>query len=264
MCSIHSLRILVPFSTFLAAGVTVEQDGKNTPFVSGAMLTFVYRNTFIAESSLPSLPRSRSCPSFDADSVEEPAAVYVAELQQKCQDLRFQVRPQVEEEDETCEVPVQVPRPQVEEEDETCEVPVQVPRPQVEEEDEMCEVPVQVPRPQVEEEDEMCEADLQEVQQPVGDAPSSLGSRGHPLLCRRPCIRFNKGNCDMGNECEYCHFGEHRTFKSLDKRERQKVQEMDAFLGIDKYHFITFPPFLQQSEMEHSCCQCQVRVGVIP
>ena len=107
--------------------------------------------------------------------------MYVAELQQKCQDLRFQVRPQVEEEDEMCEVPVHIPIP-----------------------------------------------DLQEVQQPVGDAPSSLGSRGHPLLCRRPCIRFNKGNCDMGNECEYCHFGEHRTFKSLDKRERQKVQEMDA------------------------------------
>mmetsp|Transcript_123743 Transcript_123743/g.174415 ORF Transcript_123743/g.174415 Transcript_123743/m.174415 type:complete len:234 (+) Transcript_123743:7-708(+) len=144
------------------------------------MVTFVYRNTFIAESSLPSLPRSRSCPSFGTDNVEEPAAVYVAELQQKSQDLRFQVRPQAEEEDTVGEMPVDVPTP-----------------------------------------------DQQEVQQPVRDAPSSLGSRGHPQLCRRPCIRFNKGNCDMGDECGYCHFGEHRTFKSLDKRGRQKVQEME-------------------------------------
>ena len=145
------------------------------------MVTFVYRNTFIDESSLPSVPRSRSCPSFNTNDVEEPAAVYVAEWQQKCQDLRFQV-PQAEEEDMVDEMPVDVPTP-----------------------------------------------DLQEVQQPVGDAPSSsLGSKGHPFLCRRPCIRFNKGKCDMGDECGYCHFGGHRTFKSLDKRQRQKVQEMDA------------------------------------
>jgi len=146
------------------------------------MVTFVYRNTFIDESSLLSLPRSRSCPSFNTDDVEEPAAVYVAELQQKCQDLWFQVPPQAEEEDMVGEMPA----------------------------------PQDVPTP-----------DLQDVQQPLRDAPSSLGSRGHPFLCRRPCIRFNKGDCDMGDECGYCHFGEHRTFKSLDKRQRRKVQEME-------------------------------------
>lgn len=33
----------------------------------------------------------------------------------------------------------------------------------------------------------------------------SRGSRAHPFLCSRPCIRFAKGFCEAGDACGYCH-----------------------------------------------------------
>ncbi|CAJ1379453.1 unnamed protein product [Effrenium voratum] len=31
------------------------------------------------------------------------------------------------------------------------------------------------------------------------------GSRGHPDICRRPCIRMARGNCEAGRACGFCH-----------------------------------------------------------
>lgn len=55
------------------------------------------------------------------------------------------------------------------------------------------------------------------------------GSRGHPFLCRRPCVRLAKGNCHMGDACGYCHHQTHRPFASLDKRQRVHLRSMDTF-----------------------------------
>ncbi|CAJ1354464.1 unnamed protein product, partial [Effrenium voratum] len=33
----------------------------------------------------------------------------------------------------------------------------------------------------------------------------SLGSIGHPEVCRRPCIYFSAGHCELGEACNYCH-----------------------------------------------------------
>eukprot|EP00435_Cladocopium_sp_Y103_P050476 s934_g15.t1 len=34
----------------------------------------------------------------------------------------------------------------------------------------------------------------------------SLGSYGHPNICRRPCILLVKGTCHKGSACGFCHF----------------------------------------------------------
>ena len=40
---------------------------------------------------------------------------------------------------------------------------------------------------------------------PVPMASASQGSVGHPHLCRRPCVRFLRGECDDGTDCGFCH-----------------------------------------------------------
>ena len=75
----------------------------------------------------------------------------------------------------------------------------------------------------------------------------SAGSIGHPVLCRRPCIRFAKGSCEMGDACDYCHLGQHFQFKALDKRQRLQVRKMDASACCGKtllaLMFLCFPDF---------------------
>ena len=58
--------------------------------------------------------------------------------------------------------------------------------------------------------------------------PVGNGSRGHPFLCRRPCVRLAKGNCHMGDACGYCHHQTHHRFASLDKRQRVHLHSMDT------------------------------------
>eukprot|EP00435_Cladocopium_sp_Y103_P005578 s4340_g1.t2 len=57
--------------------------------------------------------------------------------------------------------------------------------------------------------------------------PPDSGSRGHPVLCRRPCIRFAKGSCNMGHACGYCHY-EHDHRATLDRRQRLLLNNMDT------------------------------------
>lgn len=84
---------------------------------------------------------------------------------------------------------------------------------------------------------------------------SSFGSLGHPLLCRRPCIRFAKGRCDMGDACCYCHHSVHARFTHLDRRQRLQVRDMDSFfvfLLCLFALFVAFPPKQALPLKEHT------------
>ena len=44
---------------------------------------------------------------------------------------------------------------------------------------------------------------------PSSDAPPSVGSNGHPILCKRPCVlfaRFGLASCQRGAACGFCHY----------------------------------------------------------
>ena len=76
------------------------------------------------------------------------------------------------------------------------------------------------------------EGDQVQIQSDAATLPVTTvgnGSRGHPFLCRRPCVRLAKGNCHMGDACGYCHHQTHRPFASLDKRRRVHLRSMDTF-----------------------------------
>eukprot|EP00438_Fugacium_kawagutii_P003458 Skav217389 [mRNA] locus=scaffold532:132571:134771:- [translate_table: standard] len=65
--------------------------------------------------------------------------------------------------------------------------------------------------------------EVAEAQLPVLPNP---GSYGHPALCHRPCVRFAKGTCEMGDECSYCHLAGHSRSVHPDKRQRGQLQKM--------------------------------------
>jgi len=63
---------------------------------------------------------------------------------------------------------------------------------------------------------------------------TNSGSRGHPFLCKRPCVRMvRSGFCEMDEECDYCHMP-HQTRSKLDSRHRKYCQTMPKaeFLSI--------------------------------
>ena len=89
------------------------------------------------------------------------------------------------------------------------------------------EIPEEMPVvPEVPEGDQVQiqQSDAATLQPAVGN-----GSRGHPFLCRRPCVRLAKGNCHMGDACGYCHHQTHHRFASFDKRQRVHLHSMDTF-----------------------------------
>jgi len=54
----------------------------------------------------------------------------------------------------------------------------------------------------------------------------SVGSWGHPDVCRRPCIHFISGNCENGKDCAYCHLLHTEKMAKLDKRQRAMLQQL--------------------------------------
>ncbi|CAE7930856.1 unnamed protein product [Symbiodinium sp. KB8] len=54
----------------------------------------------------------------------------------------------------------------------------------------------------------------------------SVGSWGHPDVCRRPCIYFMSGHCENGEACAYCHLPHTEKMAKLDKRQRAMVQQL--------------------------------------
>eukprot|EP00930_Biecheleria_cincta_P081322 TRINITY_DN7016_c0_g2_i3.p1 TRINITY_DN7016_c0_g2~~TRINITY_DN7016_c0_g2_i3.p1 ORF type:complete len:296 (-),score=53.63 TRINITY_DN7016_c0_g2_i3:125-1012(-) len=54
----------------------------------------------------------------------------------------------------------------------------------------------------------------------------SQGSRGHPEVCRRPCIYFAQGDCQNGSACGFCHFDHEGRASHWDKRNREMLKRM--------------------------------------
>eukprot|EP00438_Fugacium_kawagutii_P013492 Skav208885 [mRNA] locus=scaffold270:323716:325989:- [translate_table: standard] len=77
----------------------------------------------------------------------------------------------------------------------------------------------------------------------VVQAAPSHGSRGYPFLCSRPCVYFAKGICEFGDACCHCHHPVHPRYKSLDRRQRAQMKEMDTWsqckAGADKLQYDT-------------------------
>jgi len=55
---------------------------------------------------------------------------------------------------------------------------------------------------------------------PQGQAIPSLGSYGHPNICRRPCILLMRGACQKGADCGFCHLAHEARVPSFDKQQR--------------------------------------------
>jgi hypothetical protein len=62
----------------------------------------------------------------------------------------------------------------------------------------------------------------------ISQAPTSKGSRGHPVVCFRPCIRLAKGPCEMGDACDYCHY-KHPRYVTPDKCQWFLLNLMDPW-----------------------------------
>mmetsp|Transcript_71808 Transcript_71808/g.113841 ORF Transcript_71808/g.113841 Transcript_71808/m.113841 type:complete len:293 (+) Transcript_71808:83-961(+) len=64
--------------------------------------------------------------------------------------------------------------------------------------------------------------------------PCSVGSIGHPDLCRRPCMYFAAGKCSNGAACDYCHMSHDGRTMHLDKRQREFLSKIpiEKFLAL--------------------------------
>lgn len=64
--------------------------------------------------------------------------------------------------------------------------------------------------------------------------PCSVGSAGHPDLCRRPCMYFAAGKCSNGAACDYCHMSHDGRTMHLDKRQRELLSKIpnEKFLAL--------------------------------
>eukprot|EP00435_Cladocopium_sp_Y103_P003239 s7178_g1.t1 len=180
------------------------------------MATLRYHHTFIDEQSIGVLaPRSQSWPQLrgsgpgnateEIEDVETQAAGYVAELEGKCS-AAFGDYPKMPPEPETQTMTSHPPWS-------AQEAP---------------EVPTAVQNVAV-----------AAIAQPP--AAASEGSRGHPLVCRRPCIRLAKGNCNMGDACGYCHH-EHPRYVTPDKNQRLLLNHMDPWSLLHSFALFLFRP----------------------
>jgi len=55
---------------------------------------------------------------------------------------------------------------------------------------------------------------------------TSIGSKGHPFLCVRPCIYFAQGRCSSGSSCSYCHDVHEFRPAHLDKSGRETLRKL--------------------------------------
>ena len=72
----------------------------------------------------------------------------------------------------------------------------------------------------------------------VALAEASCGSRGHPDLCKRPCIYIVAGTCTTGAQCNYCHMPHADRPAKLDKQQRQKFNMMSMREALLMLHRI--------------------------
>lgn len=62
----------------------------------------------------------------------------------------------------------------------------------------------------------------------IRQATPSLGSYGHPNICRRPCILMVKGTCQKGSDCGFCHQDHELRPPSFDKQQREFLKRLPA------------------------------------
>ncbi|CAJ1420534.1 unnamed protein product, partial [Effrenium voratum] len=69
--------------------------------------------------------------------------------------------------------------------------------------------------------------------------PDSTGSRGHPEICRRPCVHMAKGSCKDGAGCAFCHLPHTTPLVNLNKQLRLQLGKMDEtqLLSVVIPHF---------------------------
>eukprot|EP00435_Cladocopium_sp_Y103_P013857 s714_g3.t1 len=67
-----------------------------------------------------------------------------------------------------------------------------------------------------------------------GQAVPSMGSYGHPNICRRPCIFMARGACEKGADCGFCHLTHELQPPSFDKRQRELLKHLPpvAFMEL--------------------------------
>jgi hypothetical protein len=65
--------------------------------------------------------------------------------------------------------------------------------------------------------------------------PKSIGSVGHPELCKRPCIFFVMGKCSGGWSCNFCHGTHSQRATHLDKINRVSLNSLSS---IDQKHLM--------------------------
>ena len=74
-----------------------------------------------------------------------------------------------------------------------------------------------------------CSATFGEMsREPQPTRSANKGSRGHPVFCRRACIRFAKGDCELGDACSFCHH-EHPRYVTPYKPQRRQLNHMDPW-----------------------------------
>ena len=75
----------------------------------------------------------------------------------------------------------------------------------------------------------ICSATFGEMsREPQPTRSTNKGSRGHPVFCRRACIRFAKGDCELGDACSFCHH-EHPRYVTPYKPQRRQLNHMDPW-----------------------------------
>ncbi|CAL1151018.1 unnamed protein product [Cladocopium goreaui] len=67
----------------------------------------------------------------------------------------------------------------------------------------------------------------------VVPAGPSLGSYGHPNICRRPCIFMVRGACEKGAECGFCHVTHEVRFPSFDRHQREFLKHLPPLAFMD-------------------------------
>eukprot|EP00930_Biecheleria_cincta_P063033 TRINITY_DN4851_c0_g1_i1.p1 TRINITY_DN4851_c0_g1~~TRINITY_DN4851_c0_g1_i1.p1 ORF type:complete len:609 (-),score=78.12 TRINITY_DN4851_c0_g1_i1:393-2219(-) len=57
---------------------------------------------------------------------------------------------------------------------------------------------------------------------------SSAGSKGHPEMCKKPCVFFQAGQCQELASCRFCHLAHPKRSTHLDKRNRELLMKLPA------------------------------------
>lgn len=80
-----------------------------------------------------------------------------------------------------------------------------------------------------------------------GAGEVSVGSLGHPNMCRRPCVYVSthRANCPKGSNCTYCHLRHPQRRTTFDKRQREFLRNLS-----DAEMLSVLLPFLKSKAMK--------------